>query len=114
MPENQDFDLRVQVNGAESVGVNFDQSFYVLCCLGYWILATDALAPSGGREKVKEVFRSGMLAAGSYEELCALPEFQAAMRDCQGLDFGDPPMLTADEAEAERQIDAGEPQNGNF
>lgn len=76
---------------------DFDQSFYVLCTIGYWILATDALATPEGREKVKSAFRSAMLAAGSYEALEALPEFQAALRDCQLAESGD--LLTVDENE---------------
>jgi hypothetical protein len=67
----------------------FDQSFYVLCCIGYWILAADALATPEGREKVKDAFRGAMLAAGSYEALEALPEFQAAMRDFQRIESGE-------------------------
>jgi hypothetical protein len=76
---------------------DFDQSFYVLCLIGYWILVVDALATPEGREKVKDTFRAGMLAAGSYAALQALPEFQAAMRDFQEL--ASPPFITVAEEE---------------
>ena len=56
-------------------------SFYVLCFIGYWILVDDALSTEQGREKVREAFRTGALAAGSFEALQEIPEFQAAMRD---------------------------------
>jgi hypothetical protein len=62
---------------------DFDFSFYVLSVIGYWILADDALATPDGCEKVRGAFRTGMLAAGSFEELQQVPEFVAAMRDVE-------------------------------
>jgi hypothetical protein len=61
----------------------FDQSFYVLCVVGHWILVQDVLATPEGREKVKDAFRSAMLAGGSIEALEEIPEFRAAMRDVE-------------------------------
>jgi hypothetical protein len=80
---------------------DFDQSFYVLCVVGYWILATDALDTAGGREKVKSAFRYAMQCAGSYAALEALPEFQAAVRHCQLADSAE--LLTVNECEVTQQ-----------
>jgi hypothetical protein len=60
---------------------DFDQSYYVLCVIGYWILATDALDTPEGREKIRAGFRDAMLSAGGYESLQTIPEFRKAMID---------------------------------
>jgi hypothetical protein len=84
---------------------DFDRSFYVLCVVGYWILALDALATPEGREQVKAAFRDAMLSAGSFEALSEIPEFVAAMRDIDlaartGIIVADPAELTPADGKA--------------
>ena len=76
---------------------DFDQSFYVLCFIGCLILGDNALDTDVGREKVKEVFRSAMLSAGTYENLEQIPEFRKAVADydqARGIITVDPSELT--------------------
>jgi hypothetical protein len=98
---------------------DFDQSFYVLCVVGYWILATDALDTAVGREKVKSAFRYAMQCAGSYAALEALPEFQAALRHVQSMECSDKlpfqaahaaAVLTVDETDVSPLSNAGDPE----
>lgn len=87
---------------------DFDKSLYVLFCAGYLILGLDMLSTETGRERVKSVFRDAMLSAGSYEELAALPEFQAAMRDMQKAESGEfsspPEVVSWDEPVGEGKV----------
>src|SRR5215468_5287957 len=67
----------------------FDVSFYTLVCIGYYVIARDALATEAGREKVKKIFRDALLAGGSFEALQEIPEFRAAMRDMERIENGE-------------------------
>jgi hypothetical protein len=78
----------------------FDQSFYVLCVVGIWILELDALSTEEGREQVKDAFRAALLSAGNLEDWQKIPEFRAAMRDMHPATSGNPEgVITVDESE---------------
>jgi len=74
----------------------FSQSFYVLCFLGCLILADGALDTEEGRAKIKSVFQSGMLGAGTYEDLEQIPEFRKAVADYDKARAG---IISVDPAE---------------
>jgi hypothetical protein len=60
---------------------DFDRSFYTLCFLGCLILADGALDTEEGRAKIKSVFQTSILGAGTYENLEQIPEFRKAVED---------------------------------
>ena len=68
----------------------FDRSFYVLSVVGYLVLYADYLETPEGRGHIKGIFRSAMAAGGTIGDLAALPEFQAAVFDCQAVEGGAP------------------------
>jgi hypothetical protein len=73
----------------------FDKSFYVLSYLGAVILGGNLLDTEQGREKVKEIFKAGLLSAGSFEDLQAIPEFKKAVADYEaGIVTVDPSELS--------------------
>jgi hypothetical protein len=59
----------------------FDNSFYTLSYLSCLILGGNLLDSEEGRERVKHIFKAGLLAGRTYEDLEAIPEFKKAVED---------------------------------
>lgn len=67
----------------------FDKSFYSLSVIGFLILAENILDTPQGCETIKQMFRDALVGAGTYENLCAIPEFAAAMSDIERIGNGE-------------------------
>jgi len=72
-----------------------DRAFYTLSYLGAVILGGNLLDSEDGRERVKQIFKAGLLAGGSYEALLEIPEFARAVKDYEtGVLTVDPSELS--------------------
>jgi hypothetical protein len=64
----------------------FDQSFYVLCVMGWLILEKNILGTEQGCETIRQMFRNALQLGDALNDI---PEYRAAMADVAKIQAGE-------------------------